>query len=224
MSHFRIVTLLKSKFLGHSMQQIFSTIYRHNNWGNNGSVSGAGSDLTQTATIRREMAKLTAELDIQTMLDAPCGDYYWMKEAPMNLSNYIGVDIVPEMIESNQRQFGNSKVSFHVLDIMKDNLPRVDLILCRDCLVHLPLPAGASAIRNFVRSGSKYLLATTYPSIFRKNEELLITGNWRPLDLQLPPFSLPKPVRLINEGCTQKDDYREKSLGLWELAKLCIPG
>jgi hypothetical protein len=206
------------------VQQIFSTIYRHNNWGNNGSVSGAGSDLTQTAIIRREIAKLTAELGIQTMLDAPCGDYYWMKEAPMNLSNYIGVDIVPEMIESNQRQFGNSKVSFHVLDIMKDNLPRVDLILCRDCLVHLPLPAGASAIRNFVRSGSKYLLATTYPSIFRKNEELLITGNWRPLDLQLPPFSLPKPVRLINEGCTQKDDYREKSLGLWELAKLCIPG
>ena len=220
MSQFRIVALLKSKFLGHSVQQIFSTLYRHNKWGNNGSVSGDGSDLTQTATIRREIAKLTAELGIQTMLDAPCGDYYWMKEVPMNLSNYIGADIVSEMIDSNQRKFGNSKVSFRVLDIMKDDLPRVDLILCRDCLVHLPLQAGASAIRNFVRSGSRYLLTTTYPSILRKNEQLRITGNWRPLDLQLPPFSLPKPVRFINEGCTQKDDYREKSLGLWDLAQL----
>lgn len=220
MSQFRIVALLKSKFLGHSVQQIFSTIYRGNNWGNNGSVSGAGSDLTQTATIRRELAQLTAELGIKTMLDAPCGDYYWMKEVPMNLSNYIGADIVPEMIESNQRKFGNSKVDFRVLDVMNDDLPRVDLILCRDCLVHLPLPAGASAIRNFVRSGSRYLLTTTYPSLLRKNEELLITGNWRPLDLQLPPFSLPKPVRFIDEGCTQKDDYQEKSLGLWELQQL----
>jgi hypothetical protein len=220
MSQFRIVSLLKSKFLGHSVQQIFSTIYRRNHWGNNGSVSGRGSDLTQTATIRRELAKLTAELGIKIMLDAPCGDYYWMKEVSMNLSNYIGADIVPEMIESNQRKFGNSKVSFRVLDIMKDDLPRVDLILCRDCLVHLPLPAGASIIRNFARSGSRYLLTTTYPGLLKKNEELLITGNWRPLDLQLPPFSLPRPVRFINEECTQKDDYREKSLGLWELLQL----
>jgi hypothetical protein len=223
MSQFRIVSLVKSKILRHSVQQIFSTMYRRNSWGNKGSVSGHGSDLIQTATIRREIANLSATLGIKTMLDAPCGDYYWMKEVPMDLTSYVGADIVAEMIESNQRQYGSSKVGFRVLDIMKDDLPRVDLILCRDCLVHLPLQAAASALRNFVRSGSKYLLTTTYPGALKRNEQLLITGNWRPLDLQLPPFSLPEPVRVINEECTQKDDYREKSLGLWALEQLQIP-
>jgi SAM-dependent methyltransferase len=222
MSQFRILSLVKAKMLGHSVQQIFSTLYRRNSWGNNGSVSGDGSDLTQTTTIRTAIAKVTAELGIRTVLDAPCGDYYWMREVAMDLSSYVGADIVPDLVESNQRRYGTPTVSFAVLDITKDELPQVDLILCRDCLVHLPLQAAVSALRNFVKSGSKYLLATTYPGLLKKNDQLLITGNWRPLDLQLPPFSLPEPIRVLNEGCTHKDDYREKSLGLWELAQVQI--
>jgi hypothetical protein len=223
MANLRIVSLVRSRILGHSVQKIFSTMYRRNSWGKDGSVSGRGSDLAQTATVRRELAKLVSELGVRTMLDAPCGDYFWMKEVPIDLSSYIGADIVPDMIDSNQKKYGRANVSFRVLDIIKDELPRVDLILCRDCLVHLPLQAGLSALRNFVRSGSKYLLTTSYPGVLKRNQQLLITGNWRPLDLQLPPFSLPPPLRILNEECTQSDDYSEKSLGLWELAQLSVP-
>jgi hypothetical protein len=217
MSNFRTLSLLKARITGRSVKDIFSSIYERKSWGDHGTVSGGGSDLVQTAVIRAEIAKLVGELRVRTMFDAPCGDYYWMKEMSLELDCYIGGDIVPELITSNQSKYSNSKTTFAVVDIIKDDLPKVDLILCRDCLVHLPLRAGISALKNFARSGSKYLLSTTYPGAITKNSPLLITGNWRPIDLQLPPFSLPSPLRVINEGCTLKGDLKEKSLGLWKL-------
>jgi hypothetical protein len=193
-------------------------MYAKNSWANPESVSGDGSSLEQTKAVRRELAKLVTEFDIKTILDAPCGDYNWMKNVPMNLREYVGADIVPALIAENARKYGSASVRFTVLDICKDNVPKVDLIFCRDCLVHLPLQAAVAAVRNFACSGSRYLLTTTYPGLIRRNKQLYITGNWRPLDLQLAPFWLPQPVLLINEECTEPDDFKEKSLGLWDLS------
>lgn len=218
MKRFRLRAFVRERLLQQSREQIFARMYTQNSWGNAESVSGGGSDLSQTQTIRREIAGLAAELGIRTMLDAPCGDYHWMQHIPLRLDEYIGADVVPELIEQNTRRYGSATRRFVVLDICQDELPAVDLILCRDCLVHLPLQSAAAAVKNFVRSGARYLAATTYPGVVSRNKPLLITGNWRPLDLTLPPFSLPEPLRLINEECTEPDDYPEKSLGLWDLS------
>ena len=216
----RIRALVRQKVLGESMQQVFARMYERHSWANAESASGDGSDLTQTKIVRRELSGILAEFDIGTMLDAPCGDFYWMKEVDRHRVRYMGVDIVPQIIAANERKYANAMTSFAVLDIVNDALPRVDLILCRDCLVHLPLQAALSALRAFVKSGSKYLLCTTYPGVVKRNRSLFIIGNWRPLDLERPPFSLPAPFRLINEGCTEPSDYPEKSLGLLRLSDL----
>jgi hypothetical protein len=197
-------------------------MYERNSWANAESVSGDGSDLTQTRVVRRELPNLIEDLGIETMLDAPCGDYYWMRTLNLNLRRYVGADIVPALIRANQEKYGNDTVTFENVDVTRDELPRSDLVLCRDCLVHLPLQSALDALRNFKRSRSKYLLTTTYPGLLTSNKQLIITGNWRPLDLTLPPFSLPAPTRIINEECTEADDYEEKSLGLWELDRLSI--
>jgi hypothetical protein len=218
--NFRLLALLREHVLRHTPQQIFSRTHARNSWASPESVSGDGSSLDQTRVVRRELGRLVTELEIRTILDAPCGDYNWMKRVPMELSEYLGADIVPALIEENTRKYGNSSTRFLVLDICKDDLPKVDLIVCRDCLVHLPLQSAHAALRNFARSGSKYLLTTTYPGLVRRNGQLYITGNWRPIDLRLPPFSLPEPVRLINEECTEADDFKEKSLGLWDLERV----
>jgi SAM-dependent methyltransferase len=202
------------------MQQIFAGMYERHSWANAESASGDGSNLTQTRIVRRELSVILAEFDIGTMLDAPCGDYYWMKEVDRHQVRYIGVDIVTQIVAANARKYANPLTSFAVQDIVNDALPQVDLILCRDCLVHLPLQAAISALRAFVKSGSKYLLLTTYPGIVKKNRPLFIIGNWRPLDMERPPFALPAPIRLINEGCTEAGDYPEKSLGLWRLSDI----
>lgn len=216
----RLRALVRERVLQHSMQQIFARIYHRNSWGSTETVSGAGSDLAQTRVVREALARLATELQIKTVLDAACGDFNWMQHVRMDLAQYIGVDIVPELIEANARKYGNGTTRFEVLDICTSALPTVDLIVCRDCLVHLPLRDAGAALVNFVNSGSKYLLTTTYRGLVSRNRNVLITGNWRPLDLQLPPFSLPEPLRVINEHCTEKGDFKEKSLGLWNLAEM----
>src|SRR5206468_8081366 len=120
------------------------------------------------------------------------------------------------LVERNQRIFGDSERRFIHLDITRDYLPQVDLIFCRDCLVHFPLAEIANALTNFKRSKSKYLLTTTFTEP-RANTEIA-TGQWRPLNLQLPPFNFPPPLRLINEKCTEVNGaYADKGLGLWRL-------
>jgi hypothetical protein len=220
MSNFRPRAFFRQHVLRHSTRQIFTRIYLKKSWANPERVSGNGSDLVQTATIRRELANLIAELNIRALLDAPCGDFNWMRHVPMDLGQYIGADIVPQLIAANAERYAGPNRRFVGLDICRDQPPKVDLILCRDCLVHLPLELGVAALNNFIGSGADYLLTTTYPGLIRANKQLMVTGNWRPLDLCLPPFGLPRPIRVIREHCTEKDDFPEKSLGLWDLRAL----
>ena len=117
----------------------------------------------------------------------------------------------------NRERFGTPRREFVSLDVIRDPLPAVDLILCRDCLVHLKNRQIAAALRNFRRSGSRWLLATTFTGD-RPNEDAPL-GGWRPIDLERPPFALGSPLRLLSEGESVEDAaYRDKGLGLWRLA------
>jgi hypothetical protein len=197
----------------------FSAIYRGNRFGSLESFSGEGSTLWQTRLIRRALPKLLTEIGARSILDVPCGDFNWIKEVPLGEVRYCGGDIVPELVEANQRNHGNERRSFRRLDIIRDTLPQVDLIFCRDCLVHLPFEAALAAIRNFKRSGSTWLLTTTFED--RQDNQDLIGLTWRTLNLRKPPFNFPEPARLINEGCTQENgQFADKCLGLWRLDDL----
>jgi hypothetical protein len=201
------------------MTSIFRDIFVDNTWGSEISHSGTGSDLTQTAAIREELPQLLHDLNVQSMLDIPCGDFHWMQKLALDI-DYTGGDVVPELIERNNERFGNERRRFMTVDIAAGELPRVDLVFCRDLLVHFSFVDALRAIENLKRSGSTYLLTTTF--VDRTENSDIETGQWRPLNLRLPPFSLPPPLRVINERCTEGGgtDWADKSLGLWRLADL----
>ncbi|MFH1758976.1 MAG: class I SAM-dependent methyltransferase [Patescibacteria group bacterium] len=202
-------------------QIIFSRIYHANSWHGQYSRSGTGSDLTQTATIRKAVPVILKEIGAKTLLDAPCGDFHWMQRIQLNIENYIGVDIVPALIKKNQQRYGDAHKIFLQLDIRNDVLPKADLIICRDCLVHLSLKDALAVINNFKKSDARYLLITTFPTL-QKNRDIF-TGLWRPLNLQLPPFHFSQPLKLINENCKENSGrYTDKSLGLWNLEDINI--
>lgn len=204
------------------LKKKFSEIYEKNIFGGSVSRSGEGSDLTQTATIRRELPKLLQELGVKTFLDAPCGDWYWMKEVELPVERYIGLDIVDGLVAKNQNAFGSSRVSFQCVNLAEDDLPKADLIFSRDCLVHLSFADALKIIANFKRSGAKYLLTTTFTD--RDKNEDLGNGFWRPLNKQLAPFNFPEPIQLINEGCTEGNNlFTDKCLGLWLLQDIDLP-
>jgi len=188
-------------------------------WRHHVTIRG-GSDLVQTAVIRRELPRLVEELGIRSFIDAPCGDWFWMKEAHLGVAEYIGVDIVEKLVEINNLQFGNPSRRFLCLNLAEDLLPKVDLIFCRDCLVHLNFQDIRRVIANFKRSQSKYLLTTTFTNR-KRNVDLAGKDVWRTPNFQVAPFNFPPPGRLINEGCTEANGlYGDKSLGLWRLEDL----
>jgi SAM-dependent methyltransferase len=186
------------------------------------SVCGHGSSLAQTAEIRQQLPLLFADFDVRSMLDAPCGDFNWMKLVISDVKEYVGADVLPELIAQNRRNLSDPNRKFITLDVQGDELPEVDLIFCRDCLVHFSYQDALRALYNFQKSKSTYLLTTTFTN--RKVNDDIITGDWRTLNLQLAPFHFPPPITIINECCPEDGGrYSDKSLGLWRLSDILEP-
>jgi hypothetical protein len=218
----------KSFFLKNSMEQLFTEIYKEGVWqvSQSESRSGDGSTLAQTEKIRSELEKIIVKYNIKSILDAPCGDFNWMKHVNMYTATYTGGDIVKMVVDENNRIYRNGKRQFIHLDICKDVCQKVDLIICRDCLVHLSFEDGLKALQNFKKSGSKYLLITTFPNHTKNLEDVYVGSQkrglygWQPLNLSLPPYNLTSPLEIINEGCTEQGNVGDKSLALYDLSKL----
>jgi len=175
--------------------------------------------LTQTAELRRKLPHLLQSVDARSLLDAPCGDFVWMQRVTLGLDDYIGVDIVSDVVAQNQSRYGATGRRFIRADITCDDLPGADVILCRDCLMYLSYDDIERVLRNFKRSGSTYLLTTTFTKL-RANSDI-VTGGWRTLNPQLPPFGFPDPIKLVVEGCTEAGGrYADKSLALWRLSDI----
>ena len=200
----------------------FQRIFEENAWGNSESISGEGSNLERTKVVRAKLPGLLARYGVRSLLDAPCGDFYWMKEVDLGDVEYIGADIVPEIIERDIQWYSAPRRRFVVCDLVEDALPAADLILCRDCLVHLPYEEIRRTIENFRRSGATWLLTTTFTGP-RDNHDIVL-GDWRALNLERTPFDFPPPVEIINEESDEVDEelgaFPDKSLGLWRLADL----
>jgi len=200
-------------------EQVFRDIYRRHHWRGSDSPSGAGAGLDQTSELRESLPALLRELGATTMLDLPCGDYGWMRTIELPVARYIGADLLPDLIHPLAAAFGDSRHQFLVLDLTRDPLPTVDLLFCRDCLVHLSYADIRRALGNVARSSISYILTTTFVEC-EANEDI-VTGDWRMLDLERAPFHLPPAVRILNEGCMEGDGvFADKSLGLWRTEDL----
>lgn len=199
-------------------QAIFSDIFEHNFWGDSETVSGDGSRLDRTDKVRAALPVLIHDLGIRTFLDIPCGDYNWMKLVEMEI-DYIGADIVEPVILQNRSQYTGKNRKFVVLDLLADQLPEVDLIFCRDCLVHFSNKDIFTALKNFKLSGSRYLLTTTFTK--RVENQRIVTGEWHPVNLSIAPFFLPEPSLLVDDSY-DSPNYFDKQLGLWKIADIPI--
>lgn len=203
-----------------NLKDKFSHIYSENIFGGAESRSGGGSDMEQTAEIRRVLPDLLREFNVKSFMDAPCGDLFWIRATQLGVEKYIGVDIVEKLIEKNRLEFGDEAHEFICRNLAQDDLPCVDMIFCRDCLVHLNYEDVKRVLLNFKRSGSRYLLTTTFTGRV-KNVDLIGDDIWRTLNLQVAPFNFPPPLRLINEQCTEVNlGFTDKSLGLWLLSDI----
>lgn len=199
-------------------QNIFTHIYQNNKWGGKQSISGPGSDVDQTQIIIKELPILFKKYNISSILDAPCGDFFWMNNIDLKNINYLGVDIVEALIKKNNNKYQQQNIHFKLLDLLQDKIPKTDLILCRDCFIHFSFKDIFTALNNICKSQSQYLLTTIYTEKITNTD--IISGDFRPINLTKPPFSLPEPIVIINEGCTELRHLQDKSLALWKIANI----
>ena len=148
------------------------------------------------------------------MLDVPCGDFNWMKNVDLSKISYHGGDIVEPLIKSNIKKYESKNVKFSVIDLVNDNLPTVDLIMVRDCLVHLPTSDVFKALKNIKNSKSKYFLTTNFLWNHQEVNKEIKVGEWRRINLQKTPYNFEYPHRIIIEGNIQSND-RDKTMSLW---------
>jgi SAM-dependent methyltransferase len=196
-------------------KKIYTDIYKSNYWNSEESVSGGGSELETTENIRKELPILFEKFKIGSVLDIPCGDFNWMKLVIKNPIQYIGADIVDELIEDNKLYHSIPNcIEFKVLDIVEDELPKVDLIIIKDLFIHFSIEDIIKSIENIKKSDSKYVLITNGTDLVRKNEEIQTGGGYRGLNMSLEPFNFSKPIYEIETL------VHNSKLSMWEINKL----
>ena len=105
--------------------------------------------------------------------------------------------------------------------------PKVDLVLCRDLLIHLPTDRILELLHSLKASGSRYLLTTTYDDIqvnrdFTPEERAVKYSRERrvsrKLNLRRDPFCLPEPITSIRENRTVA--CQKRVVGLWRFSDI----
>lgn len=167
---------------------------------NKGSVNGPGSSMGCTTGLRKELPQLLRDYQVQTMLDAPCGDLNWIRATDLSfLHSYIGMDVESRIIKDLKTAFhtqpGYAFVCTNLLTRKK--YPQVDLILCRDFFSHITTEHITNVLNKFKDSGSTYLLASNYPDASNEFDYHPEQYPWigyleREHDLEAEPFILEK--------------------------------
>ena len=116
-------------------------IYENNLWGGDKLeyYSGLGSHHPELVESYVETLSsfLKAFKTPLIVCDLGCGDFNIGKELVKYSKKYIAVDIVPDLIAHNKKEFRADNLEFQVLDIANEDLHTGDCVLLRQVLQHL---------------------------------------------------------------------------------------
>jgi hypothetical protein len=202
----------------------FTKIYKDNLWTDGESRSGQGSAKWFTKKLADGLPSALRGLGVSRLLDVPCGDFNWMQTVDLTGVDYIGGDIVPEMIEANNAAYGSPSRRFEVLDLVTDMLPAADMIFIRDCFIHFSNALIFQSLENIARSDIRYLCLGTlplklYPQIANVDLERTQSGvnfEYRPIQFESAPYSFPAPILEIEDGAEGSGAHWITTMAVWE--------
>ena len=174
-------------------------VYREKLWGDNGAdfYSGEGSHNSRLVAPYLEAVStfLKSFNEPVTVCDLGCGDFNIGKQLVAFAKEYVAVDIVPELIACNTKQFQYPNLEFHCLDIAKDPLPKADCVILKQVLQHLSNAEVGQIVEKL--SAYKHLVLTEHlpEGEFIPNKDIISGQGIRlrkqsGIDLLAPPFSL----------------------------------
>jgi len=136
------------------------------------------------------------------VVDLGCGDFSVGRQLleHVRAMNYVGCDIVPELIRVHAASVDDPRVSFRQLDIVTGELPEGDICLVRQVLQHLSNADIGRVLDKLAKYPAVYI-TEGYPLTLEgpPNPDKLTgpgvrwdwrTGRGRGIELDLPPFDL----------------------------------
>lgn len=172
-----------------TLEEKFTLIFDKNLWGSRESSSGIGSEIAYTESLRDWIIQLIRDHDVKTIVDAPCGDFNWMRFVLSEVDvDYVGLDIVAGMVQANNDCYGDENVEFIVADICTDELPGCDLLIVRDFLFHLSWNDTDRFLENIAGLEFKYLLTTSHLVDKRYVNSDVVSGDFRLIDIFRRPY------------------------------------
>lgn len=126
-------------------EETFSEIYRRGLWGDG---SGTGSGDQVSSTYCELVVRFALERGIKRVVDIGCGDFRVGRHIADSGLEYIGVDVVPDVIERNQSLFGRAGIKFLCLNAIVEKPPPASLCLIRQVLQHLSNAEITSVLDN----------------------------------------------------------------------------
>ena len=197
-------------------KKVFTAIYKSNHWAQSDnlsgeivSVSGPGSNLNKEGflNLKNNFDKIINEFEIKSILDMPCGDFLWMNEffkKNKNI-NYLGIDIVDELIEENIKKYENDRIKFKSFDIVNFKTKQnIDLVFMRDFFIHINNSDIKQILINLKEMNIKYFAFENYNIL--KNKDVT-TGKHRKVNLKIHPFNLDEPIHSFQDYEVDKSIY-----------------
>jgi len=208
------------------MTEAFRSIYRDHVWRGQ-SRSGAGSDPGPTLRYRRLLKGFFRQRGIRSVVDVGCGDWTSSQLIDWSGIDYLGLDVVPEVVESNRERYARPGIRFDVTDLANDvDLPSADLAICKEVLQHLP----NAAVERFLANLSSYKMAILVNDCqgnfvgnwrtlwqgqpFSGTNKDILPGGYRPLKLRESPFNLDSEV-MLRYRCGFGEHQWTKEVLLW---------
>jgi SAM-dependent methyltransferase len=212
-----------------SLQQAFTDIYRQSAWNKLDETvrSGEGSAPELNKGYISLLQRFIRERGIRAAVDVGCGDWSFSRLIDWSGVNYIGVDIVPEVVETLRARYARPSVCFELGDFVTCDLPPADLIIAKDALQHLPTELVKKFLTRLPRfnyailtNDRRRLEPRAWRNLWLPVESEVVNsdirpGGYRPLRLREPPFNL-KAVELMQLRMHHTNGLHTKEVLLWE--------
>ncbi|MBL9162283.1 MAG: class I SAM-dependent methyltransferase [Planctomycetaceae bacterium] len=208
------------------MEFVFSRIYRDHAWGGV-SRSGPGSDLQHLETYLAILQACLRRPDVNRVVDIGCGD--WAASSAIDWSGveYLGIEVVPELVQQLTTTYGSRQVAFQCADALEAKDLAADLCVVKEVLQHWSndsVHRFLSTLKNY-----KFALITNdqHCQVWGENETCctlleqadlnadIEDGAYRPLDICKPPFNV-SAVTLATYPAAVGNIHFLKKVLLWD--------
>lgn len=167
--------------------KVFDIIYKYNLWLFG---SGTGSLAINNKPYIKFLSNFIFTNKVKNILDIGCGDWQLFENINLTNINYLGIDIVENVILNNKKKYGNKNINFKVMDYKNfDHFNyKTDLVIIKDVLQHLNNQDIKTIIEKTLKINTKFILIINDHSKINLNIDVN-NGLYRPININNEPFN-----------------------------------